>query len=254
MRRLSAWLLAASLLSSAAVRAQEKPAPERRGEIETIVREYLLAHPEILIEMSQRLRQRQDAEKRNATAAALRTKRDELFGDASPASGAATSAPGAVTIVQFFDYRCGYCKRVAPVLKRVAAADPSLRLVYKEMPILGDDSLRAAKAALAAKRQNKYLAMHEALMQSADLSAEALTKLARAAGLDVDRWKRDMEGAEVKAEIDRVHALAASIGVDATPAFVGGDQMMPGAMDEDAFRKWVAELRTAGAANGPGLP
>lgn len=239
-------LLTAFLIFPTAVLAQERS--PGKAEIESIVRNYLLEHPEILIEMSQKLQERQAAAKRNNAQTALTTRRQELFGgDDSMAVGAAANKPGVLTMVEFFDYRCGYCKRVVPVLKKLMAEDPNLRIVYKEFPILGPDSKKAAVAALAAQKQNRYLQYHEALMRSSDFSDAALESIAKETGLDVERWKKDMASPELQATIDRNHALAAALGIEATPAFVIGDEIVPGAMDESGFRALITKARQKSA-------
>ncbi len=239
--RLAACLLAATVFHSTA-EAQKKPLT--KAEVETIVRSYLLEHPEILIEMTQILRAKQETDKRTKSDAALKKSQAELYADAAtPASGAPANAPGTVTIVQFFDYRCGYCKRVAPTLQKLAAEDPKLRIVYKEFPILGEQSVAAAKAALAAQKQNAYLPFHRALMKAGDLSQAGIEKAAAEAGLDVDRLKKDMQSAEWQAAVDRTHALAAALAIEATPAFVIGTEIVPGAIDEASFKQLIAKAR-----------
>ncbi len=261
MKVLSPAVLAALILLAPGLPAQEKPTQPKeaqreqslsRGEIEGLVRQYLLDHPEILIEMSQRLRERQEVERRAQAATAIQAKRAELAGDPVMAMGAKADAPGVVTIVEFFDYRCGYCKRVAPTLQKLVADDPGLRIVLQEFPILGPESVEAAKAALAARPQGKYLAVHQALLQATDLSAAGIEKAVRGAGVDWDQWQKAVRSPEVEAIIAKTRVLAAELSLEATPAFVIGNEVIPGAMNEAGFRERIAQLRGAAKSPAPG--
>jgi protein-disulfide isomerase len=127
-------------------------------ELDQRIRAYILEHPEVIVEAMQRLRARQQAAQASEAEAVLRARADEVFRDAtSPVGG---NPDGDVTLVEFFDYNCPYCRSVAPVMNEAEAADPQLRIVYKEFPILGPNSVYVAKAALAAHRQGRYLAFH----------------------------------------------------------------------------------------------
>jgi protein-disulfide isomerase len=158
------------------------PGPSRAGdapgiaadmpqdEFERRVRAYLLANPEVVVEAVQRLEARQRAAEQDEAQANLKARSDEVFRD--PASPVGGNPQGDVTLVEFFDYNCPFCRRMAPVMGEAEAADPKLRVVYKEFPILGPDSRFAAKAALAAHKQGKYVAFHKALMQAKGVTDE----------------------------------------------------------------------------------
>ena len=244
LKSLAACLLLPALLltSPPAARAEE---PLTKAEIEKTIRAYLLAHPEILIEMSNTLRARQEESQREKSQAALASKRADLLADASsPVAGKIKDGEGVVTIVEFFDYRCGYCKKVNPTMQKLMDEDPSIRVVFKEFPILGPESTTAALAALAAHEQGGYLKFHRALMSTGDISMASLERIATESGLDLARFKKDLVKPEHQATLARNQALGEALAIQATPAFVIGDQVVPGAIDENAFRQLIAKART----------
>lgn len=170
-------LIRGELVADNRANALDPAAGPSRVDIEQIVHEYLLAHPEVIMESVRTFQERQRAEERERAMAALVTKQAELFHDAaSPATG---SALDAVRVVEFFDYRCPYCKRVDPTVMKPIAEQPNVLVIFKEFPILGPESTLAAKAALAAHDQGAYLNFHEALMTSNEpISEVSLQQLA----------------------------------------------------------------------------
>jgi protein-disulfide isomerase len=151
---------------------------------------------------------------------------------------------GDVVVVEFFDYRCPYCKTVAGMVRDEVASDGKVRLVMKEFPILGPQSVQAARAALAAVLQDKYDVFHFALMtQPGDMSDTHIDTVAASVGLDVERLRRDMKSPEIAAAIDRNIALAEAVGIRGTPAFVIGKSLVPGAIDAESFRQLIADAR-----------
>ncbi|MPZ10882.1 MAG: thioredoxin domain-containing protein [Kiloniellaceae bacterium] len=211
-------------------------------ELDRRIRAYILENPEVIVEAMQRLQARQRTAAASEAEAVLRARADEVFRDAtSPVGG---NPDGDVTLVEFFDYNCPYCRSVAPVMNEVEAADPQLRIVYKEFPILGPNSVYAAKAALAAHRQGRYLALHQALMQ-AEGAADSDRVLAVAAevGLDVERLKTDMEDSAIQEAIDRNLALAEALRITGTPGFVVGRRVLRGATDLATLQRLIAEAR-----------
>jgi protein-disulfide isomerase len=211
-------------------------------EFERRVRAYILENPEVLVKAMQRLQARQRAAEANEAAAVLRARADEVFRD--PASPVGGNPEGDVTLVEFFDYNCPYCRQVAPVMNDVEAADPQLRIVYKEFPILGANSVYAAKAALAAHRQGRYAAFHKALMQ-ADGAAkpESVLAVATEVGLDVARLKADMEDPAIQDAISRNLALARELRITGTPGFVVGERILRGATDLKTLQGLIGEAR-----------
>ncbi len=241
-------IAAAAVLSSALLAAAAAPvcaadfSADDRGAIEKIVREYLITHPEVLVEAMQALETRQQAATEVKTRAALKENRDEIFNDfASPVGG---NPKGDVTVVEFFDYNCGYCKAVHNDALKLVKDDGRIRYVYKEFPILGPGSVTAAKAALAARAQGKYVEAHNALMgHRGRLDDSTILRLVGELGLNMDKLKADMESAAVTRTVEKNLALADKLGVRGTPAFVIGDALSPGAIKLDEMKRMVAEAR-----------
>lgn len=239
---LAAGWLAALLVGVAW--AQERPSAEDlpREAIEAIVRDYLLREPEVIYEALQELQRRQAAAEDERRQVALATHRDQLF--AHPDSPVAGNPEGDVTMVEFFDYRCTYCRRVVPSVQALLEVDEGLKLVFKELPVLGEDSVRAARAALASREQDRYQAFHFALMQATDLSQGGIMRLASELGMDAEQLARDMQAPKVQAEIDANYRLASELGIEGTPAFVIGDQLIPGAIDQGRMQELIEQART----------
>jgi protein-disulfide isomerase len=244
LRILRCALIALALLAAADVpspHAQQAPALTRE-QVEQIVREYLINHPEVIVEAIEALEARQkqatQADQRNAVAA----HQEQIYRD--PDAPVLGNPAGDVALVEFFDYRCPYCKQVAPALTQLLKEDGKLKLVLKEFPILGPDSVIAARAALAAQAQGKYAAMHAALLRHRGAFDDAaITRLAADAGLDAARLKADMAKPEIEAMIDRNKSLARALSVTGTPAFIIGEHLVPGAVDLDTLKLLVAEAR-----------
>ncbi|WP_192177409.1 DsbA family protein [Mesorhizobium amorphae] len=206
------------------------------------IHDYILAHPEIIMEALQSLDARQREAAAKEAKAALAAKADEIFRD--PASPVGGNASGDVTMAEFFDYNCPYCRQVVPIMAQAVADDPQLRIVYKEFPILGPDSMFAAKAALAAQRQDKYAEFHKALYDARTRVTEAVVlKVATEVGLDIPRLKTDMQLPEIQAAIEKNTQLAQALGITGTPGFVVGDQIFPGATDLATMKKLIEQAR-----------
>ncbi|MFB3135004.1 MAG: thioredoxin domain-containing protein, partial [Rhodospirillales bacterium] len=162
LARFTSAVLCAAVVAVGAAAAEESFTPEKARAIEKIVREYILKNPEIIIEAARILRAREETAALDQTRRTILARRDDLFND--PASPVGGNPKGDVTLVEFFDYQCPYCKRVLPSIQALLAEDRNLRFVFKEFPILGKASVFAARAALAAQRQGKYLEFHMAVM------------------------------------------------------------------------------------------
>jgi protein-disulfide isomerase len=213
-----------------------------QDEFEQRVRTYLLDNPGVIIEAMQNLEARRAAAEQTEAQAAVATWAGALFRDrASPVGG---NPAGDVTLVEFFDYNCPYCRQVAPTMIEAEAADPQLRIVYKEFPILGPNSVFAAAAALAAHRQDRYVAFHQALMRVRGIVDEdAVLAAATELGLDVDRLKADMEDPEIQAAIERNLALAGALRINGTPGFVIGEEILRGATDLETLQGLIHRAR-----------
>ncbi len=206
------------------------------------IREYLMANPEVLVEAMQELERKQDSQRDSQAGKAIQEHREGLLND--PESPITGNPQGDVTIVEFSDYQCPYCKRAHAAVKSVLAADGKVRLVFKDLPILGEPSRIAALAALAARVQNKHLAMHNALMEfNGKLDRDKIMEIAGSVGLDVAQLQKDMEDPKLKAMIERNMELAQALGVRGTPAFVIGKQFVPGAVDASTLKQMIADAR-----------
>ena len=222
--------------------AEECASPVPPDEFEERVRAYILNNPEVIVEAVQRLQARERAAETSEAETALKARADEVFRDsASPVGG---NPAGDVTLVEFFDYNCSYCRRVASVVSDAVADDPQLRIVYKEFPILGPNSRFAAEAALAAHQQGKYLAFHSALMEADGAANEgSVLRVAAEVGLDVDRLRTDMEDPAIQTAIDRNLDLARVLRINGTPGFVVGGQILRGAADLSTLQELVRQTR-----------
>jgi protein-disulfide isomerase len=176
---------------------------------------------------------------------AIATYHKDLVADAtSPVGG---NPDGDVTIVEFFDYRCPYCKQVEPAIEALVKEDSKIRIVYKEFPVLGADSVFASRMALAALKQDKYFAFHNAMMATkGQITEKVILQVAATAGIDITRAKTDMTDASVMEIIQHNYALGEALDINGTPAFIIGDTLVPGATDIDDLKKLVANARTPG--------
>jgi protein-disulfide isomerase len=214
-----------------------------QDEFEQRVRTYLLEHPEIVAEAINRLEARQGEQTATEARAVLKSQDDEVFRD--PDSPVGGNPSGDVTLVEFFDYNCPYCRMMPPVMAEAEAADPQLRIVYKELPILGPNSVFAAKAALAANKQGKYVAFHRALFQlRGPIDEGKVLETAAAMGLDIDRIKTDMKDAAVDGALEKTGKLAQALQITGTPGFVVGDQLTTGATDLTTLQGLIAKARS----------
>ncbi len=236
-------LLIALLFSFSAAQAQEAPlTPKQMEAVRKIVRDYILENPEIIgdaIEaMQENLRKAADAE----SAKILSEKRKEIENDPSSPSGG--NPKGDVTIVEFFDYLCGYCKQIHGPLMDLINKDGKVRMVYKELPVLGKVSTLAAKVALAANMQGKYIAFNDALMRSrGQVTEESLFALAKETGLNIDKLKKDISSPDIEKALSANYDLARLLNIKGTPGFVIGDQVIRGAPDPEGLKLLLAEAR-----------
>ncbi|WP_159587652.1 DsbA family protein [Chelativorans xinjiangense] len=209
---------------------------------EAQARQYLLQNPEIVVEALQRLEDRRQFAEANELQTLIAERRDDIFNDAAaPTVG---NPEGDVTLVEFFDYNCPYCRKAAPDIQQAVKDDPSLKLVFKEWPILGPGSEFAAKAALASHKQGKYEAFHNALMGFPGRVSESSTlTIAGDIGLDVEQLKRDMGDPAIADIIARNRALANDLRITGTPTFVVGDEIIRGLVDLATLQRFIADAR-----------
>lgn len=240
-------LLAACCLFglAASASAADSFSEAQKKEIGEIVRAYLLENPELLIEVSKELDARQeqaDAKKRDK---ALTANAKEIFN--SPHDLVAGNPKGDVTMVEFFDYNCGWCKKGLPEVMSILDGDKNLRLVMKEFPIFGGDSDYAALAALASQKQGKYWPFHLALLgHEGKVTREVVDQTATEMGLDLAKLKADMKSPELAAVIAKTHKLAESLAITGTPAFIIDSHVVPGYLPADGLMAAIKDVRDNG--------
>ena len=216
--------------------------PEQRKAIEAIIHDYLMQNPDVLIDALREAEAKANSEADVKATQVLRDRRHEVFDD--PATPVGGNPQGDVTVVEFFDYRCPYCKQVQPALQKLLDQDRKLRFVYKEFPVLGEQSDIAAHAALAARLQGRYEAFHNAMMAAkGQITEDQVYRIAGSIGLDVDRLKRDMTDPEIDRALSANKSLAKALDLRGTPGFIIGDHIVPGAIDLDALKNMVADAR-----------
>jgi protein-disulfide isomerase len=215
--------------------------------LEQTIHDYILAHPEVLVESLKLAKQKQQERFAAVIKSRIVAFRKDLLED--PSAPVLGNPKGDVTLVEFFDYRCPYCRQMEPWLQTLIKEDPGVRLVQKQFPILGPTSVYAAHVALAAMKQGKHTAFHDALMakegkiDERDIHEDLILQAAESVGLDMDRMKADMKSPDVEAEIQRSVQIAKSLGLTGTPAFVVGKELLPGATDLETLKSMVDDAR-----------
>ena len=217
----------------------------QKKEIGEIVREYLIANPEVLLDVSKALEAKQQEKETAQRSAVLNSNAKQIFH--SPADYVAGNPKGDVTMVEFFDYNCGWCKKGFPEVMNLLDQDKNLRFVLKEFPIFGGDSDYAAMAAIAAKKQNKYWELHKALFEhEGKITKESVDETAKKVGIDVAKLKEDMKDPAVAKELADNHALATALNISGTPAFIIDDKVSPGYLPADALGTMIDDVRKNG--------
>lgn len=220
--------------------------PDKKA-IEDVVQEYLTKNPEILVAMTTELDRRQQEQQQLQQTKAISDNADALF--RSDKSFTAGPDDGDVTVVEFFDYNCSYCRRAMPDVLKLTDTDDKVRVVFKALPIFGEDSEDAAKGALAAKKQGKFLEMHQELFNApGKANKEKVLRIANDLGLDVPQLEQDMESQEVTDALAETFSLAQELGLQGTPLYLIGDRTIPGAPEDlyDQLVENVAIIRKEG--------
>lgn len=212
--------------------------------VKELVLEAIRENPEIVMEAVALLEQQQADAQAQSLAEVLRNQRD-LF-ERDPNAPVLGNPDGDVTVVEFFDYNCPYCRRVKPEVRALIEEDPNIRLVYREWPILGEGSVFAARAALAAREQGKYKEFHWAMMEVDGRANEAsVMRVAEEVGLDLDQLRKDMEAPEVTEHIETSMRLTQALGFNGTPSFVIGNALVPGFVETDRLLDLVDDARAS---------
>jgi protein-disulfide isomerase len=222
--------------------------PVQKTAIEKIVHQYLVQHPEVLVEASQALQAKQVQAQQGKAMQAISANKEALFND--PNTPTAGNPNGNVYVVEFFDYQCGHCRTVFPVIESIMAKDKNVKFFFKELPIFGGASKYAAKAALASNKYGKYLAFHDKLFSAKNmLDEDKVKQLAQQSGLDVKKLTAEMQDPKYEAAIRANFALAQKLGIMGTPAFVVSNkaetkfQFIPGATDEQGLQAAIQAVQ-----------
>jgi protein-disulfide isomerase len=203
-----------------------------KARIERVVRDYVLANPDLIPQAMQKLQERDSAKAVAASRGAIE----------QPYAGAWIGNPnGDVTLVEYYDYSCGYCRAILPTLQKLVDQDPQLRIVFKELPVLSEQSRVAARAALAAAQQNRFKPFHDALYAAGPVSDATIAAAGRTAGVNLAAIPRDAD-ATIRQNLD----VAAKLGITGTPSWVVGDQVMTGALPIDQLQAAIARARATG--------
>ncbi len=240
-------ILAALAMLVCAVPVRAEMTSEQKEEIGEVIREYLLANPEVLEEAITVLRTRREQEAETAQAEAIENSGALIFD--SEHQVVLGNPDGAVTLVEFFDYNCGYCKRALSDMTALIDANPDLRVVLKEFPILSEGSMQAARIAIAVKdlAPESYLDFHvELFSRPGQVDAAKALEVVADIGLDASALKDASGSGEVTANIEEVRALAATLGISGTPSYVIGTEMVPGAIGFEALQDKIAAMRECG--------
>ena len=245
----------ATVMSSPVVMAASSVTPEQQKDIEKVVHDYLVNNPEVLVEASQALQQKQQQNVQQQAKAAIFENAAQLFGGSSTVIG---NPKGNVTMVEFFDYQCIHCKKMAPTISELVKKDKNLRVIYKEFPIFGKSSELASQAALAAAMQGKYMQMHEALLKvEKRLDTKVVMDKAKSIGLNMTILQKDMESKEVTDQLEANRQLAEKMHLMGTPAFVvaatpagqfnakSEPAFIPGAASEEALQDLIKKASNA---------
>jgi protein-disulfide isomerase len=246
----AAALLGALTLAPAAMAQSAVFNEQQKQAIGEIVKDYLIKNPEVLTEVIAELEKRQAEAQQASQASAVKETQQSLLNASH--SYVVGNPSGDITLVEFFDYNCGYCKKALADVQTLMKSDPKLRVVLKDFPVLGPDSVEASRVALAAKNQlqgQKLLDYHVKVMDSRGrVNAERAIAVAREMGVDVARLQKDMEGAEVRNALQENMALGDRLSLTGTPAFVIGETVIPGAVGIDPLKQVIANVRQCGKA------
>ena len=226
--------------------AKAEMTPEQKTEVEAIVKQYILDHGDVLIEGVNNFQKKQEEEANKQSESKAKDLLAALKDDKSVA--VVGNPDGDVTVVEFFDFNCGYCKKAYEEIASLLKDDKNVKIVLYDMPILGPESHEASKWALAAKKQGKYWEFHKALMgHQGGKDTETLKKLAKDTGLDEEKLAKDKDAPEVEAEIQKHLETARSLGIQGTPGFLIGGKVFRGYIPYDVMNASIKEARDTAA-------
>jgi protein-disulfide isomerase len=246
LRLLSPALFALALCAAPPSASAQAFSDGQRGEIETIIKNYLVTHPEVLEEAMAELTKRQADAETAKHEASIAQNSQAIFN--SPRGVSLGNKDGDVTFVEFFDYNCGYCKRAMADMLDLMKSDSKLKVVLKEFPVLSQGSVEAAQVAVAVRMQDpggkKYLDFHQKLLGGRGQADKARAMAAaKEAGLDVGRIEKDLASPEVKATLEENFKLAEAMGMNGTPSYVIGKEIVVGAIGLDGLKEKIGVAR-----------
>ena len=216
----------------------------QRAEIEGIIKNYLLNHPEVMLEVSKELEKRQSSMQAENAKKTILERKASIF--KAPGDFVLGNVKGEISVVEFFDYNCGWCKKAVDEVNKLTKADPQVRVVMKELPIFGENSTIAAKAAMASVRQGKYWDFHIALMKEKQVTKDNIFKIAEKVGLNVEKLKTDMADPAIDAALKENASLAQELGIEGTPGFVIDSRVNVGFVPAEGIREILADVRKQG--------
>ena len=222
--------------------AQDVIDDKEKEAINKLIEDYIMDNPEVILKSIEEMRKRQQREEQEAAKKNLIAFEDEILRNPSDPVGG--NEDGDVSIVEFFDYRCGYCKDFYTALEEVIDEDDNIRIVFKELPVLGPTSELAARAAIAASRQNLYMPFHIKLMGlKGNLDEKKIFSIATEVGLDLARLKKDMDLRSVQGILDDTKDLAQNLSITGTPAIIIGSNIIRGAIGKERLKALIASTR-----------
>jgi protein-disulfide isomerase len=246
LRPFAAMLVAVAVFAAPTLASAQKFSDEQRVQIESIIKDYLLKHPEVLEEVSAELGKRQATAEAEKHQAAIATNAEAIFN--SPRGVTVGNRNGDVTFVEFFDYNCGYCKRAMTDMVEMMKSDPQLKVVLKEFPVLGPPSVEAAQVGIAIRMQDpsgkKYLDFHQKLLSGkGQIDKARAVAVAKEIGADMAKLEKDISSPEVRATLEENFKLAEAMGMNGTPSYVIGKQVVVGAVGVETLREKVSVAR-----------
>jgi len=232
------WALIAVPTTSLAQQSTPLDQVEQEA-IKALILQTIRENPEVLVDTLLAFQEEAQAQAQAEQRAAIARVGELLQADAN--TGVMGNPEGDIVLVEFFDYNCPYCRRAAPVLFELIEENPDLRIVMREWPILGPDSELAARASLAATKQDKFEAFHEALMTQPRANAATIRRAAEQAGMDYDKLQADMAAPEIDAHIATSRDLARQLGISGTPTFLIGETLVPGLLEKADLQALISE-------------
>lgn len=221
--------------------AADKLSEGQKTEIQALIKEYLVKNPEVVIEALTAYQNKEQADAGKAFKEKYSQHKDFLTSSSAPFAG---NPKGKVTVVEFFDYNCGYCHRAVEDVTKLIEADKDVKVIFHDYPILSESSGEASRYALASQKQDKYFEFHQKLMKySGQKNEDAYKKIATELGLDFDKLKKDADSKEVREALEKNTEVARDLGINGTPAFIFNDNLVPGYIGVDDMKRMVENQR-----------